>query len=341
MTTFSKEILKSALIELAQSDRVFLAALSADLMSEAGPGIAETLGIGLGTIGNCKHKYQSDGLYSYLDKHYVPYLGKLTDAQLARLDEEVSQNLYATIGEVVLYIHRAFGIAYCERAVCAILQKLDFVCKKTNNVPCKADPVEQEAFLGEMVPFLAEIEPDEAVYFLDGVHPQHNTRATYAWIKRGEQKNIPANSGRQRVNISGAMNAHRPEEVIIHESERINAQATIALCEKILLKSPGKRAIYLFCDNATYYRNADMQAWLQKNTTITLIHLPTYSPNLNLIERLWKFMRKKVINLKFYPKFKQFRAAIFRFFEDIGQYKEELHSLMRHNFQRFAVQPQT
>ena len=80
MTTFSKEILKSALIELAQSDRVFLAALSADLMSEAGPGIAETLGIGLGTIGNCKHKYQSDGLYSYLDKHYVPYLGKLTDA---------------------------------------------------------------------------------------------------------------------------------------------------------------------------------------------------------------------------------------------------------------------
>lgn len=108
--------------------------------------IAETLGIGLGTIGNCKHKYQSDGLYSYLDKHYVPYLGKLTDEQLARLDEEVSQNLYATIGEVVLYIHRTFGIEYCERAVCAILQKLDFVCKKTNNVPCKADPVEQEAF---------------------------------------------------------------------------------------------------------------------------------------------------------------------------------------------------
>ena len=209
------------------------------------------------------------------------------------MDEEVSKKLYATIGEVVLYIHRAFGIEYCERAVCAILHKLDFVCKQTNNVPCKAEPVEQEAFLGEMVPFLAEIEPDEAVYFLDGVHPQHNARATYAWIKRGEPKNIPANSGRQRVNISGVMNAHRPEEVIIHESERINAQATVALCEKILLKSPGKRAIYLFCDNATYYRNADMQAWLQKNIAITLIHLPTCSPNLNLIERLWKFMRKK------------------------------------------------
>ena len=148
--------------------------------------IAQTLGIGLGTIGNCKHKYQSDGLYSYLDKHHVPYLGKLTDEQLARLDEEVSN-----IGEVVLYIHRTFGIAYCERAVCAILHKLDFVCKKTNNVPCKADPVEQKAFLGEMVPFLAEIEPDEAAYFLDGVHPQHNTRATYAWIKRGEPKKHP------------------------------------------------------------------------------------------------------------------------------------------------------
>jgi len=66
--------------------------------------IAETLGIGLGTIGNCKHKYQTDGLCSYLDKHYVPYSGKLTDEQLATLDDEVSNNLYPTVGEVVLYI---------------------------------------------------------------------------------------------------------------------------------------------------------------------------------------------------------------------------------------------
>ena len=156
-----------------------------------------------------------------MEHHFLDILERVEveTMRASTRDKEVSKNLCATIGEVVLYIHRAFGIEYCERAVCAILQKLDFVCKQTNNVPCKADPVEQEAFLGEMVPFLAEIEPDEAAYFLDGVHPQHNTRATYAWIKRGEPKNIPANSGRQRVNISGAMNAHRPEEMIIHESD--------------------------------------------------------------------------------------------------------------------------
>lgn len=301
--------------------------------------ISETLGIGLGTIGNCKKKFESDGLGPYLDKHYVPYAGKLGDEQLAQLDEEVSRGLYPTVGAVGRYIERAFEVSYSERAVCAILHKLGFVYKRTSEVPGKADPVEQEAFLAEMEPFLREIGPDEAIYFIDAAHPQHNTRSSYAWVKRGEQKAVATNSGRERLNLNGAMNAHRPEEVIVHESKTVNAEATIELFEKILLKNPEKRAVYAFCDNASYYFNQKVQAWLESNPRFVLIHLPVYSPNLNLIERLWKFMRKKVIDLKCYPKFKNFRQAILDFFEDVGQYKMELCSLMAHNFQRLPVLP--
>jgi transposase len=303
--------------------------------------IVETLGIGLGTIGSCKQKFESEGLTAYLDKNYVPYTGKMSDDQLAQLDDEVSKGLYSTVVEVVSYIHTTFGIDYCERAVCAILHKLGFVYKKTSGIPCKVDLEEQEYFLEQLEPFLAEVDDDEVIYFIDGVHPQHNTRSSYAWIKRGEIKSIPTNSGRERLNLNGAMNAHQPGDVVIHESKKVDAESTIELCEKILLKNQDKAVINILCDNASYYSNQMMRDWLSLHPKMRFYFIPTYSPNLNLIERLWKFMRKKVINLHFYPKFKEFRQAILDFFVDIGQYKQELLSLMRHNFQRFSIPSKT
>jgi transposase len=61
-----------------------------------------------------------------------------------------------------------------------------------------------------------------------------------------------------------------------------------------------------------------------ENSKIILIHIPPYCPNLNLIERLWKFMRKKVINTKYFQKFTDFRIAILDFFDNIGSKAIEL-----------------
>jgi transposase len=69
-----------------------------------------------------------------------------------------------------------------------------------------------------------------------------------------------------------------------------------------------------------------------KNSKIKQVFLPAYSPNLNLIERLWKFMRKKVINHHFYRKFDDFKKAIFDFFENIKDFEAELQTLMSWNF---------
>lgn len=303
-------------------------------MDESYERISEILGIGLGTVSNCKNKFEQEGLGNYLDTHYVPYSGKLPDEALAQLDEAVSSGLYLTTQMVQAYIENHFGISYSSSAVLAILKKLDFVYKKTMSVPGKADLAAQEAFLVEMEPFLEEIDADEVIYFTDAVHPHHNTRSDYAWVKRGEVKAVPTNTGRERVNINGAMNAHKPEDVIIVEAERINTQATIALYDKIQQQNLDKKTIYIFCDNARYYYNAELDAWLTKNPRIVQLFLPPYSPNLNLIERLWKFLRKKVINTTFYPTFQEFQLAIRNFFKNLAHYKEELRTLMRHNFQR-------
>ena len=302
--------------------------------------VAISLGISLRTVSACKKKYDTDGLDKYLDKHYVPYEGKLSDEQLARLEEVVEAGLYSTCAQVAPWIEQQYDIRYSESAVRAILTKLGFVYKKTLAVPGGAGPLEQALFLENMEPFLAEIDPSsEVVYFMDGVHPQHNTRSDYAWIKKGQDKEVPSNTGRNRLNLHGAMNAHRPEEVVVVEAETINAQSTQQLLEQLRDKHPNME-VYIFADNARYYYNRKIKEGLEANPRMHIIHLPPYAPNLNLIERLWKFMRKKVINLHYYPKFEDFRAAIRHFFEHLKQYKEELSTLMKPNFQRFSLSPE-
>lgn len=337
-----------AFVEEARSntgDKLTYMKLSVLVLLDEGFGqmeISRLLGISLGTVNGCKTKYDSDGLDKFLDRHYVPYAGKLDIEQLAQLDEQVEQGLYSTCSAICQWVEKHFGVAYTESGMRAILRKLGFVYKKTTVVPGGLDVGAQAAFLEELEPFLEEIDPNsEVVYFMDAVHPQHNTRADYVWARRGAQKEVPSNTGRQRLNINGAMNAHQPQEVQIVESERINAQSTQELLQKLLDFNVDKHTIFVLADNARYYVNADLQTWLLKNPKLQLLHIPPYSPNLNLIERLWKFMRKKVLNLHYYRKFEDFRAAILQFFQNIKQYKEELTSLITPNFQRFSVSPKT
>jgi transposase len=299
---------------------------------------ATLLGISSSTVYNCKRKFEEDGLSKYLDRHYVPYSGRLDDEQLAAIDKEVDEGLYHSLSEIGAWIDRKFQVQYSQSGLRHLLKKLGFVYKKTLQLPGKVNIEAQEGFMTELKQFLEmEMGGDEAIYFMDAVHPQHNTRSDYVWAKRGKEKCMPSNTGRQRVNINAAMNFADPSEVQIVEADSINGQTTQELLEKILLHNPDKSSIYVIADNARYYHFNGLQDWLADNPRVQMIHLPAYSPNLNLIERLWKFMRKKVVNLHYYPKFEDFKAAILNFFKNLEQYKQELSSLITPNFQRFSV----
>ena len=123
------------------------------------------------------------------------------------MEEEVCKGLYTRAQEVQVFLEKQFGVYYSLSAVTAILKKPGFVYKKTMSIPGKADVAVQEAFLAQLEPFLGEIEANEAIYFVDAVHPQHNTRSDYASIKQGEEKAVPTNTGRDRININGALRA--------------------------------------------------------------------------------------------------------------------------------------
>ncbi|MFY9261090.1 MAG: IS630 family transposase [Gallionella sp.] len=145
---------------------------------------------------------------------------------------------------------------------------------------------------------------------------------------------IKAPSGRQRYNVLGALNALTLQLVTVTNDTYINAASVCELLNKIAdlaLKVP----ITLVLDNAKYQR-CDLVLTCAKKLEIELLFLPTYSPNLNLIERLWKFVKKKSLYAKYYAKFSTFKSAIDLCLKKLDtDFKEELAQLMTLQFQTF------
>ncbi|WP_400194284.1 transposase [Hymenobacter sp. B81] len=102
------------------------------------------------------------------------------------------------------------------------------------------------------------------------------------WTRTGQPRPLPTVSGRERVNLNAALNAHCPTQVHLHETDCVNAQSTKALYEQLLSAHPGEQPIYVVCDNARYYRNRELAEWLQGRRVVQ-VFLPPYVPNLNLI----------------------------------------------------------
>jgi transposase len=201
-------------------------------------------------------------------------------------------------------------------------------------IPAKADPEKQKEFLEqEIQPRLNEAQAGKrAVFFVDAAHFVLSAFLGFLWS--ATRIFIPAPSGRQRFNVLGALNAITHELVTVTNDTYITAQSVCALLEKIAnlyVDLP----ITIFLDNARYQRCALVME-TAKNLNIELCFLPSYSPNLNLIERFWKFVKKKCLYSHYYEKFPAFKAAISKCLEETTTtHKSDLDSLLTLRFQLF------
>ena len=253
---------------------------------------------------------------------------KLTQEQCHELGVYVDAELITDAAIVVQYIKAHYGQDYTVNGATKLLHRLGFVYKQTTLVPGKLSEAAQAVFAGEYQKLKAKLPDNEVILFGDGVHPSHNVHATKAWIKKGEQKKVPTNTGRKRLNINGVLDIEKMETVV-HFAETLNAQTTMELFDKIQATYPDKRRIHLIVDNARYYKNKELQAYLCKQSCRIKIHwLPPYSPNLNFIERLWHFLKKYIISIKRRQTFKEFEADIRDFFEHLGDYEDRLRQFI-------------
>jgi transposase len=201
-------------------------------------------------------------------------------------------------------------------------------------LPAKADPDKQKEFLEkEIQPRLDEArEGNRQVLFMDAAHFVLAPFLGFLWSVA--RMFIRAPSGRQRFNVLGALNAITHEMVTMTNDAYITAQSVCELLEKIATFYVGL-PITIFLDNARYQRCALVME-KAKSLNIELCFLPTYSPNLNLIERMWKFVKKKCLYSKYYEKFPAFKEAISKCLEEtMTTHKSDLDSLLTLRFQLF------
>ena len=276
-------------------------------------------------------KYQEGGLPELLKVDYKGSQPLLSVQHVEILCQELNSNIHLTTQSVIEFIEKKIQITYSLSGMRDLLHRLGYVYKKPKLVPGNPDPIAQEIFAEQYDEFMRKKSDNVEVLFMDAVHPQHNTMAAYGWIKRGEKREIQTNSGRERLNLHGAMNAETLEVTLI-ESETVNDDSTIQLLEAVESRYKLAATIFVILDNAKYHYSWKVRDFL-KNSRIQLVFLPSYSPNLNLIERLWKFFKKKVLYNKYYEKLDNFRQASINFFKNISSYWDELASIMSDEFE--------
>jgi len=292
--------------------------------------IAKILLIDDQTARNYLSRFQKGGTEGLLSDKYTGYTGCLTKEEELKLTEHLKEHTYLDTAPIIDYVEFTFGKKYTPSGMRDLLHRLGFAYKKTSHIPGKADIERQQKFIDSFKKFMKYKSPEVPVLFMDATHPQHNSMPAYGWIKKGERKEIRSNTGRERLNINGALNAETKEAIVV-EADTINSDSTICLLKKIERCYPLAPHIYVFSDNARYYHSEEVVNYL-KTSKIMLESIPPYSPNLNLIERLWKFFHKKIHYNKYYATFAEFRLESLMFFERLEQYAEKLATLLTLNF---------
>ena len=204
------------------------------------------------TLRTYVNNYRIDGIAGLLCDNRSGKLPKLTDNQIEDLKLELDANIYIDTISVINYIKKVFGVVYSRSGARDLLHRIGYVYKKPKLVPGNPDINEQEIFAEQYEEFMLTKSNDVEVVFVDAVHPQHNAIAGYGWIKRGETRELKTNSGRQRLNLHGAINAETHEITII-ESDTVNSYSTIDLLTALEEKYPAASSIKVILDNAKYH----------------------------------------------------------------------------------------
>jgi transposase len=289
------------------------------------------------TLVSYLRQYQQGGIEQLKQLNYKGKPSQLNE-HVETLETYFKEHMPRTVTEAQAKIEEITGIKRSPTQIRAFLQRIGMRCRKVGYIPGKgSDPdkiEEQETFREQKLePLLEEAKAGKkAVFFVDAAHFVHRAYLGFIWCLT--RIFIPSPSGRKRFNVLGAINAVTQEVVCITNETYINAES---VCELLLeLAALGLDIpITLVLDNARYQKCQfvmDVAGFLG----IELLYLPSYSPHLNLIERLWRFVRHECLYSKYYEDFVSFKNAIADCIEKANtEHKDKLESLLSWNFQSF------
>ncbi len=283
------------------------------------------------TIRTYFNRYKAFGVIGLSQDKHTGSECRLSDDQIEQLKAFMDKHICLSSAEPISFIKGSFDIDYTPRGMGKLLKRIGYTYKKPKLVPGKANAEKQLEFLEDYRFITESMGANDVIYFSDAAHPTHNTMPAYGWVKKDVRYELKANSGRERLNINGAINLANWDFRYNFEPT-VNADSTIRLFQSLEAANPLTQNIYVILDNAKYNHAKKVREYLA-TSRIKALYLPPYSPNLNLIERLWKFFNKRVLYNRYYEKFDHMKKAACQFFENIASFKNELTSLLTENFE--------
>ncbi len=212
-------------------------------------------------------------------------------------------------------------------------KKLHLSFKKQKIIPGKIASIEtQENFIEEYFELFNEAKKWCChVLFYDPVHQLHNSESAKCWIEKWTEFFLKSNTWRNRITAMWAINPISLMFSGLIIEDNCDTETTKTALKNIREDYPDWKPIFMFLDNAAYNRSYEVQEYALK-LWIILCYLPPYSPNLNLIERLRKFMKKKLVKNKYYETLDEFRTIFLNFFSNLWNYADELRHIFDNNF---------
>lgn len=238
----------------------------------------------------------------------------LSQEQTTALTAHLEERVYRTTMEICAYVKEAFNVQYTPHSITKRLHQLGFRYKRPRLVPYTVSVEKQKDFITAYEKLKAELKNKEEIWFIDGVHPDHQTQAVHGWIKKSRLAQVPSTGKQKRVHYLGAVRvqAEKVEHFCIRY-DTINSEGVIDFLKQLEASRQGKK-INIICDRGSYHTSIETKAYVDSRQNTELIYLPPRSPNLNLIERLWKVLRENVTYNRYYSHFSDFTAAIEDFF---------------------------
>lgn len=298
--------------------------------------VARLTGLNRETVGDWLSIYRAGGFEALCRFNYGTNKSGLenhAEGILASFTERPPMNA----NEAKARIEDLTGISRSPTQVRSFMKHHGFRYIKTGHIPAKADTAKQQQWVKDKLePAIEEAQNGECqLLFMDAAHFILGPFVCSLWC--ATRQFIKASAGRNRINVLGVVNAITKEILTFSNTSYINAE-TIVVFFKTLREHYGQEPLKIVLDNARYQHCAFVES-AAKSMDIALLFLPSYSPNLNIIERLWKFTKKKILYAKYYETPAKFHAAITGFFQTINQkHNDELKNLLTLKFQFFQNQ---
>lgn len=297
--------------------------------------IADILEISRNTVGNYLSLYEQSGLEGLKTLNYRGPVSKL-DKHQPKVEASFRQQAPKSVKEARERIKKLTGIKRSLTRVRAFMKRMGMDPRATGQIPAKADPEAQKQFHDQILqPLLQKAKDGKChVLFLDSVHFVLAAFVAVVWcFERVFVKSAP---GRFRLNVIGAIHATSQEFTALYNNTYITADTVVQLLERIAKRYKGL-PIHIMLDNARYQHCQFVKEAASK-LNITLVFLPPYSPNLNLIERLWKFVKAEVCAANYFQDSKTFQKAIVDFLNQLDRkpMRKQLKTRLALNFQLFS-----